>query len=74
MTLPAALTDAVSVPREGVAAEEPVLLFEPIRSDCDEPFPVVLPVTGLVGITGEPDAAVWNTSRATDGWFRSAAV
>ena len=51
-----------------------MLLFEPTRSDCDEPFPVVLPVTGLVGITGEPDAAVWNTSFATDGWLRSDAV
>ena len=39
-----------------------MLLFEPIRSDCDEPFPVVLPVTGLVGITGEPEVAVENTT------------
>ena len=38
------------------------------------PLVEVLEVDGPVGVATAPPAAVVNTARATDGWFRSWAV
>jgi hypothetical protein len=74
-SFPAALTVAVSGPRNDVALLDADELAEPSADDDPpedvDPDAAVPEPDGAVGTVGEPDASVVNVVWVTDGWLLS---